>query len=154
MDVALAVRNNIVSSMMGLAQFISTIKEDEYGDALNLIKAVTSALEQSEGIVKNRAVEVVRARGVRETEKGTMSLTLGAHTIRAIPTRTGPDAKKLEAHLRAKGLDPGAVMDATITYKVNEEKLAKAQASGLLSKADVDACRPEVSYRLEVKEAE
>lgn len=151
---ALAVRNNVVGSMMGLAEYISTISEDEFGEALNLIKAVSSALEQSEGVIKQRAVEVVRARGVRETEKGTMSLTLGAYTVRAIPTRTGVDGKKLEAHLRAKGIDPSVAMDATVAWKLNDEKLAKAVASGVLTPKDMEACKHETSYRLEAKVSE
>lgn len=151
MSDALAVRNTTVSAMMTLADWLQRVEPDEFGQALNLLKSLGSALEDAEGVVKARAVEMVRKQGVKETEKGTMSLTLGGHTIRAIPTRTGVDAKKLEAHLRGRGLDPAVAMDATITYKVNDGKLARAVADGTLSQSEVDGCRADTSYRLEVK---
>ncbi len=148
---SLAVRNQTILAMQGLADWLSKVEPDEFGAALNLIKSLTGALENAEGLVKNRAVEMVRTKGNRETEKGTYSLQLGAYTVRAIPTRTGVDSKKLEAHLRGRGIEVTKAMDATLTYKVNEGKLATCLAEGVLSQSEVDGCKADTSYRVEVK---
>jgi len=147
----LAVRNGIIILMQGLADWFSRVGPDEFGQAVLLVRAMKKALEQAEDVLNERATDVVRASGKRETDKGTMSVVLGAHTLRAIPTRTGTDPKKLEAHLRTAGINPEVCMDATITYKVNDEKLKQALASGKLTQAEVDACKYDTSFRLEVK---
>ena len=148
---ALAVRNYTVGAMQSLASWLSSVEPEQFGEALSLLKSLQSALENAEGTVKNRAVEMVRRDGTRETEKGTYGLTLGAYTIRAIPTRTGVDSKKLEAHLRGRQLEPTIAMDATMTYKVNEGKLVACVEQGKLTQAEVDACKADTSYRLECK---
>jgi hypothetical protein len=147
----LAVRNGTINSMQGLADWLSRVTPEEFGQAVLLVRAMEKALEQAEDVLIERAIDVVRATGKRETDKGTMSVVLGAHTLRAIPTRTGTDPKKLEAHLRTKGVNPDVCMDATITYKVNDDKLKQAVASGKLTPDEVDACKYDTNYRLEVK---
>lgn len=147
----LEVRNKAITSMQELADWLSQVGPDEFGQTVLLVRAMKKALEQAEDTLAARVSDVVRATGKRETDKGTMSVALGAHTLRSIPTRTGTDPKKLEAHLRTKGIAPEVCMDATITYKINDEKVKLAMSAGKIVPADLEACTYDTKYRVEVK---
>lgn len=74
---------------------------------------------------------------------GSLRAHVGDYKLEAVTTGTGYDDKKVEALLRTKGYDPSVGMDATITYKTNPEKLARA-----LSDNELSACKKEQAYRV------
>jgi hypothetical protein len=153
MSSALAQREPLVALVRGLAQEIASLGPERLGEAHEFLALIQRGVEGLEDVVTARLKEQALTHGHKTTEKGTHEVVLGSHLIRAIPTRTGTDPKRLEAKLRAKGHDPGVAMNAKITYEVNPDKLAKAVEGGLITQAEVDACKYDINYRVQVEVA-
>lgn len=151
MSEALALREPTVALMRDVAQQLATLPPERYGEAMEFLSFIEKATEGLKTTFGERVKEAALANGSKTTDKGTHEWLIGGYTIRAIPTRTGVDPKKLEARLRAKGLDPAVAMDQTIAYKVNEGKLATAIASGKLTREEADGCKYELNHKLSVE---
>ena len=151
MSSALTLREPAVALMRDVASQLATLPPERYGEAMEFLSFIEKATEGLKTTFGERVKETVLKDGTQTTEKGTREWLMGGYCVRAIPTRTGVDPKKLEARLRAKGLNPEVAMDATLAYKVNEVKLATAIASGKLTREEADGCKYELNYKLAVE---
>ena len=151
MSEALAIQGPVVALMRDVAGQLAALPPERYGEAMEFLTFIEKATEGLRTTFGERVKEQVIKDGAQTTEKGTREWAMNGYLIRAIPTRTGVDPKKLEARLRAKGHDPAVAMDQTIAYKVNEAKLAAAIALGKLTQAEADGCKYELNYRLQVE---
>lgn len=150
MSSALANREPVVALVRGMAQEIATLGPAQYGDAHNFLAFLESSVSKLKEMVEGMAEKEVLARGETITEKGSKGIELGGWYVRAIPNRTGIDPKKFEARLRTKGHLPENYMQAKITYAMDPDKTAKALADGVITQAELDACRYELTYKLSV----
>ena len=148
-DLVLA-KSEIQLALRGLATALSSLSEDQIPVAIDFLRQMEKTVAYNEGLLKARALEFMQTAGNQITEKGTLEAQVGSYTMRAVPTRTGFDPKLIGPMLRTKRMDQEAGMDPTITYKVNPDKLARLLSDGLLTDADLDQCRFEKSFRLEV----
>jgi hypothetical protein len=133
--------SNVVAVFGGRAD----ITPSKASEAFGILKDVEKLVTDSIGVAKTKMQELVRTTGVPvEGTKGTIrSLELG-YEIR--PTRTGFDAKKVEARFRAKNVDVNKYMDPVVTYVLNDGKLLAAAADGVLTKDELEACRYDESF--------
>lgn len=154
MSQALALREPAVALMRDVAQQLATLPPERYGEAMEFLTVMEKGVEGLKTTFGERVKETVVAEGDKVTEKGTLEWSLNGYTIRATPTRTGTDPKKLEARLRGKGLKPDEHMTPTTTYKVSEALLLALVASGKLTQQEVDDCRYELNYALRVERSE
>lgn len=150
----LAMREPTVALMREVAQQLATLPSERFGEAMEFLETISKAVEGLRTTFGSRVEETVITWGTRTTEKGTMEWVTNGYLVRASPTRTGTDPKKLEAKLRAKGIDPSLHMDSKVTFAVNERKLGVLLAAGLVTEAEVEACKYELNYRLSVKRVE
>lgn len=114
----------------------------------NLVE-VKSAVEDTLEIAKAKLKAMIENKGEVTTEKGSMERQLGGYMYSMRPTRTGTDPKKLEALLRAKEKDPALYMAATVTYKVDEQKLGVALAKKVLTEEELKNCAYDKSFALQ-----
>jgi len=155
MTSALAVKDRFQVLMQDLAAELSTVTPDRYGPAYQFIGAIKSMAEAAIDTFGSRVKNHVLEHGEQVTDKGTRKLVADGWALSAIPTRTGVDPKKLEARLRMKGFNPADYMDMKITYAVSETKLGKALASEVVTQSEIESCRYDLTYRLQVeKEAD
>jgi hypothetical protein len=154
MSQALALREPAVALMRDVAQQLATLPPERYGEAMEFLSVMEKGVEGLRTTFGERVKEKVVAEGDKVTEKGTLEWSLNGYTIRATPTRTGVDPKKLEARLRGKGLKPDEHMTPTTTYKVSDVLLAALLATGKLTQQEVDDCRYELNYALRVERSE
>lgn len=150
MSEALALQGPAVALMRDVAKQLAALPPERYGEAMEFLSTMEKAVEGLRTTFGARVKDKVLEDGTKTTEKGTREWVMNGYLVRAIPTRTGVDAKKLEPKLRAKGLDPTVAMDATMAYKVSETKLAVAVSKGLITQEEVDSCKHDINYRLEV----
>lgn len=106
-------------------------------------------MEQLVGNAKGRIKSAVLDQGRVTTEKGSRTLSMGGWDLSIRPHKTGTDGKKLEALLRAKGLDPGVAMRQTISYAPDAEKISAAIVAGKLTDADVAACAYDLNWAVQ-----
>jgi hypothetical protein len=132
------------------ATALTNLAPEQVPAAFDMTDQLKDLAEEVRQRLRERLLLQVQADGERTTEKGSVAASIGGFKVTAIPMRTGLDPKKLEALLRRKAIPAEKVMDATIAYKVNETKLAVAQAEKLLSPTDVESCRYDRSYRVQV----
>lgn len=144
-------KNKLFPALQGWATALSNLAPEQVPAALDMARQMKTLSEEVHNKLRDKLLEGIKVNGVRVTEKGSMQDTVGGFKVTAIPTRTGVDGKKLETLLRAKGLDPGIWMDQTISYKVNEGKLLQAAEKGKLTAADVESCRYDPAYRVQVE---
>lgn len=142
---------------MVLRQFadkLSTLADEEVPEAYEMADAFARALEHAKVGLRDRALMYLNVHGKKVTDKGTVETAVGEYLVRAIPTRTGYDPKKVEGMLRRRGLDPVAGMDPTITYRVNGPKLEELRAGGHITDGDLQSCKYSEGFRVEVKRGE
>jgi len=97
-------------------------------------------------IAKKRVIAYLKAHGRVTTEKGSMVAEVGGLTLSMHPTRTGYDAKKVEALLRAKGKDPAAFMTTVIKYEMPPENSVEEAKLKKLLGDELESCRYEESW--------
>jgi hypothetical protein len=100
-------------------------------------------------LMRKRLLDVVKEKGTKVTDKGTLELDLGGGRVqRASPTTTLPDDKLTERVLKDKGVDATAHMNAIIKYKADESKLKALVEQGKLTADDLKKCYKPTSYKL------
>lgn len=140
----------ITSALQTLADELSGTPSVETIVAIQgAVKAWTKRLEDTEKISKGMLIEYLKANGQQTTDKGSLGVTVAGFSIEARPHRTGLDAKKVEALLRAKELSVDALMDKDIRYMVNESRLQLAITEGVLTADELETCKYELSYALQ-----
>ena len=111
-----------------------------------LIAEWVEALEATKELLRSRIIDILEKDGEVVTDKGARSAELNGWHFEMRPQKTGPDSKKVEALLRAKGLSPAEWMDTDLKYKASTEKLAKAVGAGVLSEAEAQTCNYDLHY--------
>lgn len=142
----------VQAALIDFAAALSGLAAADRPEAFDIATQFKKVTEEVYDRLRDKLLADVEATGSVVTEKGTREAHYPSFTVRAIPTRTGTDPKKLEARLRSLGIDPAVVMDATITYKVNPAKLANLVAAGTL-KYDEVAYEPGFRIQLERNDA-
>ena len=151
-DIVLAdEKTKLFTALGGYASALSNLSDEQVPAAFEMTQKMEALAEEVRERLRKRILDYVSEKGEVQTEKGTRGVNLGGFDLRAIPTKTGTDPKKLEALLRHKKLDPTVAMDATIAYKVNADKVLKAVERGELTQADVASCAYAPAFRVEVK---
>lgn len=141
---ALAVQPTINGALTQLAVILSQddLAPETLASCMAVIrdanKALTDGLEKQ---AKVRMIALLKEKGSKKTDKGSLELEAGGWSIVMQPYRTGLDPKKLEGVLRAKGIDPAKWMTQTISYAVNTDKARQLLDKKILSADDVENCQ-------------
>jgi hypothetical protein len=144
-----AIEKGSIRLWQAFASQLSNLTPEQYPHALQFIKVTEKLTEDAAKLLKPMVIELVKGQGNKATDLGTMRLNVGGFTLEIQPNSTGKlEEKKVEALLRAKGLDVETHMDAVVTYEVNESKLNAAMKAGRLSKDELDTCRKGESWKL------
>lgn len=133
------------------AEALSNLTDEQVPVALDMARELGRLAEDTQDALKQRALLYLNVHGQVVTEKGSRQARVGGFTVTAVPTRTGLDPKKVEPLLRRRGLEPSAHMKSTIKYDVDQARIDRLVAEGKLQPADVEACRYDKTYRLEVE---
>lgn len=144
-------KTKLFAALQEYAAVLSNLENEQVPAAFEMTDQLKELAEEVRTRLRDRLLLIVSAVGTKVTEKGSMAADLGNFLVKAIPTRTGVDPKKLEGLLRKRQIELTRIMDATVTYKVNEHKLLDAQVTKLLTQADVDSCRYDKAFRVTVE---
>ena len=138
------------------------VEMEKLGNALTVatpevVTEVFAQVKQWEGLVKdvgNVAKEMIKSmvleKGKQTTDKGSRELVVAGYQLEVRPHRTGLDPAKVQALLKAKGLDFEVGMDADISWKVNEQKLALAvEIKKQLTEDEVVSCQYDESWSVQ-----
>lgn len=151
---AIVLAENKKKVMLALAEYadmLSNLTPEQVPQAFELTKQMSDLTDEVHKRLREQMLQRVQAEGQTITEKGSMALTVGGYKVTAIPTKTGIDPKKLESLLRKRGADVEAVMDATVSYKLNPGKVAVAEAAGKLTRDDIANCTYDKAFRVQVE---
>ena len=149
-------KSELHAALAKFAEAAQQLEPAQRPAAFEVMKSGKALFEEGYASVRDKLVERGLDIGEPAGDKGTRVLREGAFETRVIPTRSGLDPRLVEAMLLRRKLPLKEYMVPTITYTLGEDhraKLATAIAAGLLTQADVDACKYEVSYRVEVRRA-
>ena len=105
-----------------VAQYISGLlgpnaTDDQVAMAFETCKALETNATTITKLAREQVLERLKARGVEDGT--TRQLESNGWVLKAHRTHLGLDAKKVEARLREKGIDPSVYMMADISYKLN-----------------------------------
>lgn len=142
--------SQIKDALIAFAGALTGMEKADQPAALDVITQMKKVTEEVYDRLRSRCLDQAILDGHKVTEKGTYEASYNGFTVRAIPTRTGTDPKKLEAKLRALKLEPSAWMDTTLVYKVNDAKLMPLIEDGRLKLEEVAYDK---SYRVELERA-
>lgn len=115
-----------------------------------------SGMKKLDETAKARQERLVREQGQVTSEKGSMELVQDGYRFPLRPKKTGYDDRKVEAMLRAKGLDPSVAMHRPeAPYETDADRLeALAHRTWdingadipTITQADLDACKYPLEY--------
>lgn len=118
------------------------------------VKRIENAVEGLVNVSRQKAVNEVASHGaVREEGKLGMSLTVDLPDGRQVeqridPLSTVPQAKRVEALLRAKGLDPKQHMTVEVSLSVDAYKLECLRQNGTITPDEYEATKPALVWKL------
>lgn len=140
--------------LKGFAALLSTdLQPNELAEVLSSIRHLSKGLSNGvEPIAKKRLVTFLKETGDVITDKGTKEAIIGGWKIRMKPYRSGIDAKKLEALIRAKGRDPANYMTTEVSFSVSDLGLQKLQEKGIATEDELETCKYDESWTLETPE--
>lgn len=139
-------QGRVTEGLRDLAQALSAnLTTPQLAQVFDAICETESAVEHLKGNAKERLLSAVRSGGTQKTEAGSMELMSGEWTLEARVRDTGFDDRAVERMLRSKGFDPSTGMDATVTYKTNEVKLASCG----LTEEEIQSCRKQRTFVLQ-----
>lgn len=145
-DIVVA-RQDLQTHLRQFAATLTTLRPDDIPVALEVVRQLESLGSEIGDRLRGMLIDRLKEFGVVETDKGTLRLDIGDKKVRAIPTRTGYDPKKVETALRRRGADPAAFMDTTLTFKVNTDKLKNSP----LTEDDLKGCEYTLNYRVTIE---
>ncbi|UOF79708.1 hypothetical protein [Caudoviricetes sp.] len=148
-----AVKKQLMQALASVADQLSNLPADQVPAAVQLMAGGKALFEEAYTRFRDRAISQLKESGTPIGEKGSLTQQLGRWTMTAIRTRSGFDPKKVEALLRRKGLDPAAWMRTTLSYAVDEDKLNNLRHRPDVTPADLEGCKYDESFRIEVKES-
>jgi len=114
-------------------------------ETFDMLKGYEDAVSDVAGVARGKLLDMLKEKGSGESS---LKLTVGDWELSARPRKTGLDAKKLEAVLRAKGIDPTNYMTTKVTYEVDPTRAPLLIADGKLTQAELDTCVPPIEYNL------
>ena len=114
-------------------------------ETFDMLKGYEDAISDVAGVARGKLLDLLREQGSGESS---LKLTVGGWELSARPRKTGLDAKKLEALLRAKGIDPTMYMTTKVSYEVDPARVPLLTADGKLTQAELDTCVPPLEYNL------
>ena len=115
--------------------------------ALRDIKAVLEDKNSGlETVAKAKVIAFLKGYGKPFSEKGGMEATVGGMLVRMHPSRTGYDAKKVEALLRSKGKEPSAYMQQEVRYTMPEANTMQMEKLRKLLGDEMESCQYEESW--------
>lgn len=120
----------------------------ETAAVFDTINAYVGVIEDLHKAARERTLQVILENGNPTSEKGAVRAIVGDWELSAIPQKTSLEDGKVEALLRAKGLDPHEHMDTEVKYRTNTGKLDRLVGAGQLTQGEIDACRPTLKYRV------
>lgn len=144
-------KEQLTLALRNFAQALSTLSDEQVPAALEMARELGKLSDETGEALKQRALLYLNVHGQQVTDKGSRQARVDGFLLKAIPTRTGLDPKKVETLLRRKGMEPSAHMRSTIKYEVDAERMDKLVMDGKLSTQDVEACRYDKSFRVEVE---
>lgn len=144
-----AVAPTVTMALAAFAQSIVKAGLDDLTFALDQLKQWTKAQKDLKEVIDTRLEPMILKAGEVVTDKGTVELTTGdGQVLRAQPTRTGYDPKKLEQVLRLNKVSPETCMDATVSYKINQSKLQVFLQAGILTEEQLKPALYEAHYSI------
>lgn len=114
-------------------------------ETFDQLKGYEDAVADVVGVARGKLLDIVKAQGSGDSS---LKLNVGGYEVSARPRKTGLDAKKLEALLRAKGMDPAAHMTTKVTYEVDAAKAEVLVGMGKLTSDELNTCIPPLEYNL------
>ncbi len=144
-----AAAEGLAKSLTTFASSLVKAGPDELAFGKAQVKNFTEGLKDLGHHIDQKLEPLILEKGAKVTDKGTYEwATPTGQTIRAQPNRTGYDPKKLEALLRAAKVEPSSIMDAKITYTVNDQKLADFMLKNNWTDEDVKDALYETTYSI------
>lgn len=144
-------KKQVMQAMSLFSTMLSEVTEEQTPQAFEMVEQIEDVMGEVRDRLRKKMLEKVQAEGQRISDKGSMQVGLGGYSIKAIPTKTGVDGRKLEALLRKRNVDPALYMDVTMEFKVNQTKLQTALSNGVLTPDDLKNCEHTPSFRLQVE---
>lgn len=119
-------------------------------ETLQALRDVKKILEDKnsglEVLAKKRVEAYIKGHGKIATDKGSMSAEVDGLKLFMKPWRTGYDAKKVEALLRAKGKSPDTRMVQNISYSMPDEGTATFEKLKKELGDELESCRYEETW--------
>jgi hypothetical protein len=114
-------------------------------ETFDQLKGYEDALADVVGVARGKLLDIIKEQGSGDSS---LKLTVGGYEVSARPRKTGLDAKKLEALLRAKGIDPSSYMTTKVTYEVDPPRAEALVQLGKLTQDELNTCIPPLEYNL------
>lgn len=115
-----------------------------------------SGMKKLDETAKARQERLVREQGQVTSDKGSMELVQDGYRFPLRPKKTGYDDRKVEAMLRAKGLDPSVAMHRPeAPYETDVDRLeALAKSGGIVVPAGVNGANEPLARQVSITEAD
>jgi hypothetical protein len=145
-----AVGGLITNGFKALAGLLATDQPPEVlSQVFDTLKEWSSNISDLEKNARTRLLEAIQEKGEVKTEAGSKTLEVGGWLLELRPQRGGYNAKKVEALIRAKGLEPKRYMVQEVIYKLDTELLNQAVAQAALTPAELETCKDEQTFALQ-----
>lgn len=145
------VKSKLMYALADVASQLSNVTDEQLPAAFKLMDDGKALFEEGRERFRQRLIDYLKANGQPLGEKGSLTAEIGGAKASAIRTKTGFDAKKVEAMLRRLNLDPSAWMRTTITYSVDNDKMDLLRFKGLVTGNDLKGCLYDPTWRIEVQ---
>ena len=119
------------------------------GLVLARVREYSELVEQYEKQTKKRIEAALLEKGEVVTDKGSRRMESEGFSFFMKPWRTGYDAKKVEAKLRMKKIDPKKYMTEETVYSVSQEGMEALAKKKLLTPEELRECEYEVKWTIE-----
>lgn len=152
---ALAVLPTINSAFTRLAEILSleTLPPATLAATMKVLRDAKKGIDGGlEPIAKKKIIALLKDLPPKVGTKGSREMVVEGWRIPMKPYRTGTDPKKLEALIRAKGLEPGKFMSTKITYELSDDDVKKAALAKVVSGDEIESCKYEESWTVETPE--
>ena len=143
-------RSALVTLMSQVAQSLSSpLPPLELSKVMTLLKDVEQLHKDLSSAAKKQAIALLEKEGKQTTEKGSRELTVDSVVLSMRPTRTGLDPKKVEARIRAKGLEPDGFMTATVSYSLKDDTAVSLVAKKVVSQDELETLNYDKSWAVQ-----
>lgn len=139
-------RSNVQLVFAQVAELLNhDLEPDKLAVIFDSLKAWEKNVEDLNKVAKEKVKILVHETGEEVSDAGSRRLYAGDLVLEIRPSGGGPNAKRIEALIRAKGYDPATYMDSEVVYKYNEEKFKKLK----LTKEERESCFNERVYAVQ-----